>query len=382
MDHIVIGMGFGDESKGHVTDWLSAKLPNPIVVRFNGGHQAGHTVVRNGIRHIFSNFGSGTINGTPTYWSKYCTVEPVGLFRELNLLNEKTKALSVWPKLFINIDCPITTPYDIEANRRNTATLGHGSCGVGFGETIKREENSFHLHFADLFYPQIYNEKLEEIRKYYRFDPDEIKITDFIYSCILLKNTDYIKPWKTGLKNIADKYDSVIYEGAQGLMLDQDFGFFPNVTRSKTGTNNICDMRIFNQSPSIYLVTRAYQTRHGSGYMSNTHLAHNIKEDENETNISNTYQGNFRRTILDIDLLKYVMEKDHAIRTSANLCLVITCLDHIKYNNYLFTLDGQVIRCSNENEFVSKISNELSIKNVFVSHGPSAEDIQPFECLK
>ena len=72
MSHsIVIGLGFGDEGKGITTSYLCKKLEGTkIVVRFNGGHQAGHTVVFNGKRHIFSSWGSGTLQGIPTYWSE------------------------------------------------------------------------------------------------------------------------------------------------------------------------------------------------------------------------------------------------------------------------------------------------------------------------
>jgi adenylosuccinate synthase len=59
------------------------------VIRFSGGHQAGHTVVTDDTRHVFSNFGSGTLRGVPTYWSKFCTVEPIGLLNELDALKIK-----------------------------------------------------------------------------------------------------------------------------------------------------------------------------------------------------------------------------------------------------------------------------------------------------
>src|SRR5690606_12238557 len=104
----VIGIGFGDEGKGITTDFLCSRSRNPIVVRFSGGHQAGHTVVLNGVRHVFSNFGSGTLRGAPTYWAKYCTVNPIGIINELDSLIKK----GITPKLYIDEKCPITTPYD------------------------------------------------------------------------------------------------------------------------------------------------------------------------------------------------------------------------------------------------------------------------------
>ncbi|HSY75885.1 MAG TPA: adenylosuccinate synthetase, partial [Bacteroidia bacterium] len=65
---IVVGLGYGDESKGSTTAFLCQQGSNPLVIRYCGGHQAGHTVIYSGKRHVFSNFGSGTLQGAPTYW--------------------------------------------------------------------------------------------------------------------------------------------------------------------------------------------------------------------------------------------------------------------------------------------------------------------------
>lgn len=89
MRKAVIGLGFGDEGKGITTDYLCSKTKNPLVVRFCGGSQVGHTVVHNGIRHVFSSFGSGTLRGVPTYWSHKCALDPIGMLNELDVLKEK-----------------------------------------------------------------------------------------------------------------------------------------------------------------------------------------------------------------------------------------------------------------------------------------------------
>ena len=82
MISVVVGCAFGDEGKGMTVDWLVKDKENPIVVRFGGGHQCGHRVVHKDKEHIFSNFGSGTLRGAPTYWSKDCTIDPVGFIKE------------------------------------------------------------------------------------------------------------------------------------------------------------------------------------------------------------------------------------------------------------------------------------------------------------
>src|SRR5271157_842973 len=141
----VIGLGFGDEGKGLVTDYLCSQLSDPLVIRYSGGQQAGHTVYFNNIKHIFSNFGSGTLRGAPTYWSKFCTVDPVGIVNELNILLEK----GIKPLLYIDDECQITTPFDKIFNQTSTNNLNNGTCGVGFGATIQRVEDHYSLTIGD-----------------------------------------------------------------------------------------------------------------------------------------------------------------------------------------------------------------------------------------
>ena len=112
---VVIGAGFGDEGKGLFTDYLCRNCENPLIIRFSGGQQAGHTVVADGLHHVFSNFGSGTLQGAPSYFSRFCTIDPVGIMNELDILMDKVMS----PKLFIDVRCPVTTPYDIRRNQHH-----------------------------------------------------------------------------------------------------------------------------------------------------------------------------------------------------------------------------------------------------------------------
>ncbi len=89
-NYAVIGLGFGDEGKGMFTDILCSRLYQPIVVRFSGGQQAGHTVYKDRkVSHVFSNFGSGSFRKVPTFWSRFCTMDPVGILNELSILKTK-----------------------------------------------------------------------------------------------------------------------------------------------------------------------------------------------------------------------------------------------------------------------------------------------------
>jgi adenylosuccinate synthase len=359
----IIGTGFGDCGKGLTTDYLCSQALNPLVIRFSGGQQAGHTVVLNGVRHVFSNFGSGTLRGVPTYWSQFCTIDPIGIVNELDSLLKK----GVSPLLYIDERCPVTTPYEMFHNRKNDTK--NGTCGVGVGSTIQREEDHYSLTFRDLFIPFVFNTKIEAIKHYYNYQVN-LKLDRFL-ECVLSI---------THSKNIQSTYSfpchdyECIFEGSQGLLLDQNIGFFPNVTRSNTGTKNI--LKIYDR-PWVNLVMRAYQTRHGIGKMSNTNIPNNIKRDPNETNITNKYQSFFRRSLLDLDLLLYGISKDDYIRTTKRKSLFITCLDHI-VDEYRFTHQGEIVYCCDETEFVEKISNILGIKDVYVSRSNESKNIEKF----
>ncbi len=357
---VVIGAGFGDEGKGLVTDWLCRTCANPLVVRFSGGQQAGHTVVANNIRHVFSNFGSGTLQGVPSYFSRFCTIDPVGIINELNLLLEQ----GIQPLLFIDAQCPVTTPYDIARNQEHHP---HGSCGVGVGDTLNREEQHFSLTFGDLFYPWVLETRLDLLRTFFYKEYAVVSAEAFLDSCAAVTKSPSI--CKTdGFPE--GNWSDLVYEGSQGLLLDQHFGFFPYVTRSNTGTANVLALNNNSEEMEVWLVSRAYQTRHGNGPMSNQQLPHNIKVNHQETNIPNRFQGEFRRTLLDLDLLEYAIQRDPLIRTTQNRHLVITCLDQVQ-NELRFTRQGQIIYCDNETDFVSKIAKILGFSSVY---GSSSDD--------
>jgi adenylosuccinate synthase len=343
MRKAVIGLGFGDEGKGMFTDYLCSQLPDAMVVRFSGGHQAGHTVEYKNKRHVFANFGSGSLRGNPTYWSKHCTVEPLGLFNELDILNRR----GVLPTLYIDAECPITTPYDIQANQLSLTYKRNGTCGVGFGNTINREQKFYHLQFMDLFNPSILKAKLKAVSDFYMAGITYDREREFLNACARLVNTENII---LAYGNPGSEHEPMVFEGSQGLLLDQHYGFYPNVTWSNTGTKNLP-----KGDYEYYLITRAYQTRHGNGYMSNE-IDDGIRVDHLESNVSNPYQGDFRRGILDLDLLVYAIDKDKELRKlSANRTLVITCLDHLKR----FHKDNRIVNYATLTEFVDAIINNF-----------------------
>lgn len=332
---VIVGLGFGDEGKGISSSYLCNQSHKPIIIRHNSGQQASHTVVKDGNRHAFSNFGSGTLQNVPTYWSEYCTFSPINVLNEYNALK---KINGVNPKLYVNSLCAVTTPYDKIYNISVEKIRKFGSCGMGFGSTIQRQEDYYKLHVQDLFFETVLAEKLNKIRDYYcqkfQIMPnliDEalgIDINHFTSVIEKVKNIITLNSGDVILNH------TPIFEGAQGVLLDQDFGFFPNVTRSNTTSKNAIELikkHEIKRETEVYYITRCYQTRHGNGLMTNEHLSGelNLKNNENETNVTNEFQGNFRKSVLDIDLLKYSLQCDSNFSSGLKKNLVVTCVDQI-----------------------------------------------------
>lgn len=357
----VIGCGFGDEGKGMTVSALAASSPDSLIIRYCGGQQAGHHVVlRDGCDHVFSNFGSGTLQGHDTYWTPFCTIDPIGIMNELDTLIEKR----VRPTLFINRDCPVTTPYEKSYNQKADKSNRHGSCGVGVGQTFQRQEDHFSIKVIDLYYPITLRIKLQILRdNYYR--GEEVDTESFLSTCDELTNSNTV----LCVDDIPPGHDSIIFEGSQGLLLDMHIGFFPYVTRGNTGTKNIAQMGF---TPEIFLVIRAYQTRHGNGPMTNEDKDFSVPINPYEQNFSDTFQGAFRRTLLDLDLLKYAIDSDTILRKRAGVTLVITCMDLME-GRYELTENGLTCKLKTEMDFVKTISRSLGITRVLLSRSPYPE---------
>jgi len=378
---IVLGLQFGDEGKGSFTNWLCSQSINnketPLVIRFNGGHQAGHTVLHNGNRHVFSSFGSGTLQGVTTLWSEYCTVYPIAMLNEWN----KLKELNIKPDIYFDPLCPITTPYDVFANIDLENANKHGSVGVGFGTTLKRQEAYYKLYIQDIFNKTILKAKLSNIKNYYRnielpngiLDDWFNAIDTLIVDGILSKDKLTFNYYDFLTSCDYDKYDHFIFEGAQGILLDMDFGFFPNVTRSNTTSKNVFNLinklGLDMAEANVYYITRAYQTRHGLGFMSNRDLPEpKLINNEHEINIDTSFQGIFRKSILDLDLINYAIECDrnfYRIPDGNDVykkhTIVITCLDQIE-GNIKYTIDQKLYE-SDITELKSNLSKLTSITN-------------------
>ncbi len=297
---VVIGASWGDEGKGLITDYLCATQGAGMVVRFNGGANAGHTVVTpEGQRHVFSHFGSGTLAGVPTFLSQFFILNPILYFKELPLL----QALGVKPVVYAHPQCLVTTFADMVINQRLEQRQQHGSVGVGVNETLRRSEiPGLSITMADLWnHAGSLRTKLEQIcDTYARFRtgaPVEMDggIDVFLKGCWAF--ADAVSP--LGIAQCTDP----VFEGAQGLLLDQNNKEnWPHVTPSNTGMRNVrvlCEAAGLDQR-DIYYVSRTYLTRHGAGPLPGHDPCLRYHDD---TNQPNDWQGTMRFAPLEVDAL-------------------------------------------------------------------------------
>lgn len=276
--YAVIGAAFGDEGKGAAVDALAASADRPIVVRFNGGAQAGHTVVTpDGVRHVFSHFGSGALAGAPTYLSHFFVVNPRCFLNEHAELAKAGANL----KVTVNPKCLVTSPWHVMINRWAEIARGngrHGSVGIGFGETVAHNKLRVEHVFADVS-SAVRGYLIDQLRPWAvnrlaelgipltlgRRDAiyDEGTLETFRHEIELMRDLVTVD----GM-NALIGYDTVIFEGAQGLLLDQKRGYeFPYLTRSNTGLTNVVTLAPAAgiEAVDVRYVTRCYTTRHGAG---------------------------------------------------------------------------------------------------------------------
>lgn len=330
--YIVTDLGFGDAGKGSIVDFLCEAKKADLVVRYSGGAQASHTVVR-GVTHQFHMFGSGTLLNVPTFLSQYTVVDPYVLIKEANDLSQlcngtRNHLLTIHPS------CLVTTFLHRLVNRHRELEKGaskHGSCGLGIGAAMEFREKfpDAAISVRDVFStPETLGYKVAalvdwtkdtlNLPRHWSPDKEELDTTWSLYSEILNFFTVDERP-ATNLK----EESTVVFEGSQGLLLDPKIGFFPHVTWADLTSFNARkvarSLGAFETIENIG-VTRCYSTRHGEGpFPSFSQKLTTTLEDPN--NPENCWQGGMRFGALDLPLLAYACSAD-AVNSIA-----VTCLD-------------------------------------------------------
>ncbi|NMF07576.1 adenylosuccinate synthetase [Clostridium beijerinckii] len=398
---VIIGSNFGDEGKGLMTDYMCSMNENTVVIRFNSSAQAGHTVVTpDGKRHVFGHFGAGSLQGIPTFLSSYFSVNPLLFLKEYDELNK----IGIIPYTMIDPNCPVVIPQDMILNQileRHRGNNKHGSCGLGYNESIVRNSiDRYKITCGDIF-SGVYKDKLGIIKKEYidkrveqlnlKYSNDNLMnilfdaniIEHFIYD---VDNNFKSKIELSNIESILENYQTPIFEGAQGLMLSEDYKYFPYVTHSKTGVSNVIDLleeaKLSELDIEVIYVTRSYLTRHGAGPLPNEMKEKPYKNIKDLTNIQNEFQGILRFAPLDIDLLSENIENDYNKisfksknkKINISKSIAITCLDQVDNNKAEYYKDNNLL-LKNTNEFIEDILRKINPDNCYLSYGVSKDNI-------
>lgn len=375
---LTVDLTFGDAGKGSTVDFLTRHNNAHTVIRFNGGAQAGHRVVEpksaawpDGREHVFSQFGSGTLAGAATHLSRFMLVEPLGMQVEAAHL-QSLGITNPFGQTTIDENALVTTPFHAAVNRLKELARGngrHGSCGLGIGETMADylAHGDQVLFVRDLGKPDVLREKLHFLQQVGRekvlgldfpppnlpqrerdqtplpmggagrgfpneqiqaesellTDPDEIHYLVEEYG--RFAQIAQIVP-SSYLSTLLNRPGSVVFEAAQGVLLDEWVGFHPHTTWSTTTLANaetlLREASYTGKTTRIGL-TRAYATRHGAGpfVTENKALTQQLPDARNG---NHPWQQSFRCGWLDLVKLRYALEAVGKLDY-----LAVSCLDRV-----------------------------------------------------
>ena len=400
MIHIVIGKNFGDEGKGLCTDYFSmlAQKNNKrcLVIRHNGGAQAGHTVDLYNKRFVFHQLSSGSFRQADTLWADaflpdlYKLPEEVQAFRDL---------AGYTPPIYASGRCRCVYIDDVLLNMAIETQRGperHGSCGMGINESVDRSmHKEFLITLEDIksMTAEEICRKMKIIRNEYL--PLRLKELGLMLDkagvfgellsdnkvirnasekmCVAAEhiNLDYI--------DILSSYDEVIFEGAQGLLLDEDnISYSPHITSSHTGIHNPADFyqkHFQGADCEIIYVSRAYVTRHGAGPLPYENMLNSNFSPKDPTNTPNEWQGSMRSAphgTVD-EFLEPVINDLSECQIKSKVSLMVT---HLNETN------GNIFRLNNSIP-IEKLCKESEISELFekfyFSYSPYAEEIKEQE---
>lgn len=361
---VIVDLGFGDAGKGTITDAVVRRCGSRCVVRYNGGAQAAHRVVTpEGKAHTFHQFGSGAfVPGVETLLSSHVYFNPIALYWE-NVALKEVDVTDALDRFAVHANALVTTPYHIIVNRIRELARGaarHGSCGMGIGETVEdhlacpdavphacdmrsAEElhrclNRHRAHKASQLQSGPYRAALQSA---YANAPEETAaLMARLHSEEELEATVEVFLALGRQIRIVDSGffsrrlnagDTIVFEGAQGVLLDQDHGFHPHTTWSNTTADNAYDVLhnagIDRARVTTLGVLRAFHTRHGAGPLptEDAGLTADLQEPGNPTN---AWQGPFRAGWFDLQLARYALRRAGKVEGDVD-ALAITWLDQI-----------------------------------------------------
>jgi adenylosuccinate synthase len=366
----VIGMQFGDEGKGKVVDYLLYRDPYEYVVRYNGGPNAGHTVNVNNNIYIFHHLPSGVLHKyVENIIASGVVIDPETLFFELYEIGRE----NIRPKLKIDYRANLILPYhkilDAEKNKKiGTTKRGIGPAyeskigreGLRIGEVFD-EKGNVDEEFLHLYLENFVRERLEPFGL--EADKNIEEIEDALKK-YLTQLHEYLADTRKILYSEIRNGKNILFEGAQGILLDIDWGTYPYVTSSSTGVNGIYSGTGVNPYlDNVVGVIKAYTTRVGEGPFP-SEFKDEYKELENFLRTKGYEYGSTtgrprRCGALDLVALKYAKELVEPDMLFVTKLDVLSGLDKIPYC-VEYEIDGE-----RTSEFPSKLRELQKAKPIF-----------------
>ena len=272
---VILGSQWGDEGKGKIVDLLTDKAS--VVARFQGGHNAGHTLVIDGKKTALHLIPSGILREhVNCVIGNGVVVAPDALIKEVNMLEDR--GVKVRDRLKISVSCPLILPYHIALDQAREAARGNakiGTTGRGIGPAYEDKVARRGLRVSDFANMDRFAVKLKEVLDYHNFSLTQyygVDAVDFDQTLALVKEwAEFLLPMTADvtklLHDAREAGENILFEGAQGSLLDIDHGTYPFVTSSNTTAGSTATGTGFGPLYLDYVlgITKAYTTRVGAG---------------------------------------------------------------------------------------------------------------------
>lgn len=286
---VVLGAQWGDEGKGKIIDLLTPKVK--YVVRYQGGHNAGHTIMVGQKKIVLHLIPSGILHGhVINVIASGVVVSPISLMREIEML--KISGVSIKHRVFISSSCPLVLSYHVAMDLAREKSIKFknkiiGTTGCGIGPVYEDKAARRALRVSDLYNKKSFEKKLKDVLNYYNFQlihyyHEQPVNYDMVLQEVMMTSDmliDMVVDVPELLRNAKKKGDKVIFEGAQGSLLDIDHGTYPYVTSSYTvaGSASVGTGIGPCYIDYIFGIVKAYSTRVGLGPFP-TELSNDIGE--------------------------------------------------------------------------------------------------------
>ena len=272
---VILGTQWGDEGKGKIVDLLTDQAS--AVVRYQGGHNAGHTLVINGEKTVLHLIPSGILRDNVTcYIGNGVVLAPDALLNEMTKL--EARGVPVRERLRLSPACPLILPYHVALDQAREAARGEakiGTTGRGIGPAYEDKVARRALRLSDLQHPERFAKKLKEVMAYHNFALEHFyKVEPLKYENVLEQALEWGRQITPMIDRVTDTLhdlrragENILFEGAQGALLDIDHGTYPFVTSSNTTAGGVATGSGVGPLYLDYVlgITKAYTTRVGSG---------------------------------------------------------------------------------------------------------------------